>query len=286
MELSPQAFGVIAGMIHGESGIRLGVEKVYLLRHRLTPLIRAQGLSGFDQLAEKVRTQTGARMRQQVIDAITVKETRFFRDQGCFEAIAEYVLPRCAGLLDGAGKPHRRVRIWSAAGSTGQEAYSLAMLAIEFAEANAAALKDAVPFNVMGSDISEDAVNYAKAGHYSDAESHRGLSAERLRCFFRRHGTARWSVTDAVRRLVQFRMFNLLRSPESLGPFDLILCRNVLIYFDDATRRRVIRGLYGALADGGWLVLGSAESLYGLDHQFETIVRGKTILYRKAQAGG
>jgi chemotaxis protein methyltransferase CheR len=285
MELTPQTFGVIAGMIHEESGVRLGAEKAYLLRHRLAPLIREQGLSGFDELADKMRMQTGTRMRQHVIDAITVKETRFFRDQSCFEAIAEYVLPHCAGMLDGVGKPHRRARIWSAASSTGQEAYSLAMLAIEFAEANAAALKNAVPFNVMGSDISEDAVAYAKAGHYSDAEVHRGLSTERLRCFFRRHGTTRWSVTDAVRRLVQFRTFNLLRPPESLGPFNLILCRNVLIYFDDATRRRVIRGLYGALADGGWLALGSAESLYGLEHKFETIVRGKTILYRKTHAG-
>lgn len=282
MKLTPQTLGAIAGVIRDESGIDLGLDKSYLLRHRLVPLIHEHGLSGFEQLADRMKSRAGARMRQAVIDAITVKETRFFRDQGCFDAIATHAFPSLHGSHGGKSAGPSRTRIWSAAGSTGQEAYSLAILATELASA----AEHAPNVEVVGSDISETAVAYAKAGHYRDAEVHRGLSAERLRRFFRRHGSDRWSATDTLRRLVQFRTFNLLQPPASLGPFDLILCRNVLIYFNDATRRSVIRGLYGALRGNGWLVMGSAESLYGVDHRFDTIVHGKTILYRKPDRDG
>lgn len=282
MELTPQTLIALAGLIREDSGISLGPDKSYLLRHRLAPVVRNHQLAGFDQLVDRMRLRTGSALRQAVIDAITVKETRFFRDHGCFEAIAQHVLP----ALFGANRSRRRLRIWSAAASTGQEAYSLAILASEFSEAHPSTMKGAVPCTILGSDVSDEAIQRAKLGRYSDAEAHRGLSAERLRRFFHRQGEGPWSARETLRQLVQFRQFNLMKSPEMLGPFDLILCRNVLIYFDDATRRKVCRGLHTALSDGGWLVLGSAESLYGIDHRFETIVSGRSILYRRAQRDG
>jgi chemotaxis protein methyltransferase CheR len=279
MELSPQSFRELSGIIHHESGIVLGTDKAYLVRHRLEPLVRSEGLDGFDELVKKLRMRNRTGLCNVVIDAITVKETQFFRDQSCFNGLLHHVLPACALTLRNPARGRQRIRIWSAAAATGQEAYSIAMLVREFIATNADGVKEA-QFNIMGSDISAAAIESAKAGKYSNAEVQRGLSEARLQQHFHRRGE-RWIISEPVRRLVQFRTFNLLHPPTELGAFDLILCRNVLIYFDDATRRKICRGLYSVLQDGGWLVLGSAESLYGMEERFETLIQGKTILYRK-----
>jgi chemotaxis protein methyltransferase CheR len=285
MELSLHTYRELASIIRHESGIVLGPDKSYLVRHRLETLVRNQGLESFDGLVTRLKLRSGTALCHEVIDAITVKETRFFRDQGCFDGLLKLVLPTCALTLGKFGQVggRQRIRIWSAAAATGQEAYSVAMMVREFCAANADG-PDETQFSILASDISTNAIQTAKAGRYNSAEVRRGLSDSRLHRHFYQRGE-RWCVSEPVRRLVQFRTFNLLHPPADLGggggAFDLILCRNVLIYFDDATRRKICRGLYTALHDGGWLALGSAESLYGMDVRFETLIQAKSVLYRK-----
>jgi chemotaxis protein methyltransferase CheR len=275
VELAPHTFRELTQLIRAETGIVLGPEKTYLVRHRLEPLVRSEGLAGFIDLVRQLRLHPGAALRDAVIDAITVKETQFFRDPSFFDVLLEHVLPACAaGKGDGG-----RVRIWSAAASTGQEAYSVAMLVRELRAAKPGAL-DESRVSILASDISPAAIRSATTGLYDRSEVGRGLSAARLQRHFHQHGVA-WHVEDSLRRMVQFRTFNLLHASAEIGGFDLILCRNVLIYFDEAARRQVSRALFTALRDGGCLALGSAESLYGMEEQFETIMHGKSILYRK-----
>jgi chemotaxis protein methyltransferase CheR len=174
------------------------------------------------------------------------------------------------------------VRIWSAGTSTGQEAYSLAMIVREYLgspDARPRKLNDG-DFAIVACDISGEAIDAAKTGLYSQLEVERGLTETRMRRYLQRHGDG-WTVGEQLRRLVQFRTFNLLRSPAELGTFDLILCRNVLIYFDEATRAQVCRNICGALRAGGWLAIGSAESLYGTAQALEQTRFGRAFLYRK-----
>jgi chemotaxis protein methyltransferase CheR len=280
MELAASTFRELADFIRAESGITLGPEKSYLLRHRLEPLIRREGLHSFDGLIEKLRSRGRAALRDSVIDAITVKETRFFRDHAYFEALREHVLPACAALLGASPKTRHRIRLWSAATATGQEAYSLAILVREFLESRGLAAPDDGHFSILATDISTTAIESAKSALFSRTQVHSGLSDSRRQRYLHHRGE-RWIIDEPLRRMVQFRMFNLLHSPAPLGAFDLILCRNVLIYFDEPIRQRICRGLHSVLHDGGWLALGSAESIHGMDDCFETVIRGKVILYRK-----
>ena len=285
MELSRQTSQDLAEVIHRLCGLVIGQNKTYLVRHRLEPLIHRYRLDGFEQLLQRLRTRAEPELHDAVIDAITTKETSFFRDHAVFKALQQQVLPECAKRLQGAGGRRHRIRIWSAGSSTGQEAYSLAMLVCELVEADIARKLCDNHFSILASDISTTALAAAQAGRYARAEVARGLTDSLLRRHFiaeRKH----WVAGEPLRRLVRFLRFNLLHSPIELGPFDLVLCRNVLIYFDEPTQRRVCEALYGILHDGGWLVLGAAESLHGVEDRMEAIKVGKAVLYRKLQTAG
>jgi len=279
MPLSAETGRRLSELIHRLCGLVLGPNKEYLIRHRLEPLVVREGLSSYEHLLEKLSGRESARLHDAIVEAITTKETGFFRDQSLFQAIRQVVLPACVATLRSRPGHRHRIRIWSAACSTGQEAYSLAMIVRELVDNPAGGVSES-QFTILGSDISSDAIAAARAGKYQPAEVRRGLSDEMLKRYFERDGQG-WRISECVRRLVQFQRFDLMQAPRQLGAFDLILCRNVLIYFDEATRRRVCQGLRGALHAGGWLVLGAAESLFGIDDGFETIPSGKTILYRK-----
>lgn len=281
MELSHKTLHDLAKLIHQWSGLVIGQNKAYLIRHRLEPLVRSSGLNDFDGLLQRLQSRGQTKLQNAVIDAITTQETSFFRDSRFFESLAKHVLPECAAALKHAGGGRSRIRIWSAGSSTGQEAYSLAILVREFIEASNGSLKEH-HVSILASDISGEALDAAKEGIYSKAGVERGLSEPRLKRHFTRRGD-RWIVNDSLRQLVQFRHFNLMDSPEEMGMFDLVLCRNVMIYFDEATRRKLCQGLYSVLQPGGWLALGSAESLYGMVERLETVLHAKTILYRKPQ---
>jgi chemotaxis protein methyltransferase CheR len=280
MELSRETFRQLTELIHRLCGLVVGQDKAYLVRHRLEPLVRRQGLDSFEGLLQRLQARAGASLHDAIIEAITTKETSFFRDHGLFQAIEKHVLPECVKLLMNPGGKRHRIRLWSAASSTGQEAYSLAMLVRDFVQANRSQGFHENQFNILASDISSEALEVAKTGRYSRSEVARGLSEEQRQRHFHRRGDS-WILNEPVRRLVHFRQFNLLHSPAELGPFDVILCRNVLIYFDELTRRRICRALEGILHEGGWLAMGAAESLYGIDDHLEAVKIGKIVLYRK-----
>lgn len=279
MELSRQTHQALADVIHRLCGLVIGQDKGYLIRHRLEPLICREGLTSFEQLVERLQSHNSARLHDALVEAITTKETSFFRDRAFFQALQEHVLPECAATLKRSAGQRHRIRIWSAGCSTGQECYSLAMLIRDLATGDEAGLQEP-HFNILASDISADALETAKTGRYGLAEVTRGLTQPLLAHHFHHRGS-HWVVEESLRRLVQFRRFDLLHPPTDLGPFDLILCRNVLIYFDDSTRRRVCRGFYDLLQTAGYLALGSAESLFGIDVHFETVKYGRVLLYRK-----
>jgi chemotaxis protein methyltransferase CheR len=279
MELSRETGQRLSDLIHRLCGLSLGPNKNYLIRHRLGPLVRREGLGDFEQFLDRLKGRDRTRLHDAIIEAITTKETSFFRDSEFFDGLKKVVLPDCAAGLKQAPGQRRRVRIWSAACSTGQEPYSVAMLIRDFVAAHSAGPREA-EFAVLASDISGEAIEAARAGRYTRRDVDRGVSEGILARHFRRDG-AHWEVTEATRRIVQFRRFDLLQSADSLGLFDLILCRNVLIYFDEPTRRRVCEGLHSLLYPGGWLALGAAESLLGVERLFESVPVGRMLLYRR-----
>lgn len=280
MELSRETADRLSQLIHSLCGLVLGKNKDYLIRHRLEPLVLREGLSSFEQFLDRLQSRGGERLHDPIIEAITTKETSFFRDPSFFHALQEVVLPQTITNLNHlAGKRHR-IRIWSAACSTGQESYSLAMLIRDYVVANPACGVRDCDFTILASDISADSIAFAKAGRYGRSEIGRGLSNSMLARHFSSKDDA-WEVTEPLRRLVQFQRADLLQPAAQRGAFDLILCRNVLIYFDDENRRRVCDGFYASLHAGGWLAVGAAESLFGIDDRFETVQVGRAVLYRK-----
>jgi chemotaxis protein methyltransferase CheR len=273
MDLPRPTFDELRQVIRHLCGIMLSEEKAYLIRHRLEPVVRANGLAGFEELARRLRGPGGAALHDAVVEAITTGETAFFRDGHPFEAFRRHVLPDLAAR-------GRRARLWCAAAATGQEAYSVAILVHEFIEANRGRGVCEAGFSILASDVSPRALATARAAEYGRQEVARGLTAAQLARHFERRGE-RWVVRQPVRQLVEFRRANLVQPFAALGTFDAIFCRNVLIYFDEDTRRRVCGQLRAALADGGWLLLGSAENLYGLDGGLESVRLGDTLLYRR-----
>ncbi len=293
MQLSPATFAAFADLVHDTTGIALGSDKAYLLQHKLEPLAKANGLASFDELLQRLRaTGPASPLRVDFIDAVTIHETSFFRDPEVYAAIGSQVLAPALTeqAIAARGRPFR---IWSAATSTGQEAWSIAMLA---AECLPPRWRGADVVSVLGTDISEHALATAQAGRYTAKELARGVSAERSgRHFARPAPGGEATVSDVLRSLVRFRQLNLIERPLALGSFDLVLCRNVLIYFDDATRATVVRAMAELLVPGGVLVLGAAESLYGLPDQpspgtspvarlFEAEYFPRAILYRRVAA--
>ena len=279
MQLSPQTLQKLTRLIQQWTGLALGPDKEYLIRHRLAPVVRGCGFGGYDELLLRLQAGDANRIQDAVIEAITTKETSFFRDPWLFDTLLRHVIPEVADRRKRDQGSFRTIRICSAGTSTGQEAYSLAMLVREFLDSALGKLAEA-DFNITALDISGEAIDAAKMGVYSRMEIERGLSESRLQRFFQPQGDG-FRVIEPLRRRVQFRTFNLLRSTAELGAFDLILCRNVLIYFDPATRGQVCRALCTALREGGWLAVGSAESLYETGIELDPIKLDRALLYRK-----
>lgn len=260
--LPPATLAGLIEIIHLETGIALGPDKHYLFQHRIAPLLKAHHLVSFDQLLARLRSRAGTdSLRADLIDAIANHETSFFRDPEVFATIASHAIAPALAELARAAR-QRPMRIWSAATSTGQEAWSLAILVAEIL----GPMRSPQPLvSILATDISPHTLEVARRGRYSARELARGVSEQRVRARFRPlPGGTEFVVHDALREFVQFRTFNLLAAPTTLGQFDLILCRNVLIYFDEETRARVVHAIADALVPGGHLVLGAAESLFGL----------------------
>lgn len=247
------AYAQIVALIKARSGIALGSGKRYLLETRLQTMMQREGCTGLDALAAKLQRNT--LLAQEAAEALTTNESLFFRDRKPFDALRDHVLPRLA-TARGAGST---LRIWSAAASTGQEAYSIAMTAADLGPRLAGTRVE-----ILGTDLSREVLIRAREGLYSQFEVQRGLPMQMLVKHFAKDGPL-WRIKPELRARVSFREWNLLDDPASLGRFDVIFCRNVLIYFDEATKIRVLTQLARQLAPDGLIFLGGAETLLGLD---------------------
>jgi chemotaxis protein methyltransferase CheR len=284
MHLSPAAFNDIRNAVHDLCGIVIAEEKQYLVKARLEPILRTNGLVSYESLVEQLKKSDALLLREQIIEAITTNETSFNRDGHPFDALRTSILPELAGrLLERTATtrlPQSKVRIWCAAVATGQEAYSVAMAVADFLTARAVPGLKLEHFSILATDISRNTLITAREARYSTTELERGLTADQRARFLRQENEA-WIVDGTLRRMVEFRRINLVQPLPDLGTFDLILCRNLLIYLDDATRRRVCHGLHSALDPRAILMIGAAESLYGVTDAFATERFGNTVVYRK-----
>ena len=254
-------FEFLATMLKKRSGLVLTVDKAYLLESRLMPVARKQGLKDLDHLVQTVRTQGRQDLIRAVTEAMTTNESLFFRDMKPFDQMREIILPQM--LRTRAAKRH--FRIWCAACSSGQEPYSLAMLLKE-AESQIAGWK----VDIVATDISVEMLDKAKAGVYSQFEVQRGLPVKLLVKYFTQNGD-KWTLDPKIRQMVQYREFNLLEDPAALGKFDIVFCRNVLIYFDQETKRGVLERVSRLMPEDGILYLGGAETVLGVTDRFKPV---------------
>ena len=247
-------FTLLQRFVRDHAGLALEEEKRYLIESRLQPVMRDEKIQSLDVLAQKLLSDPRSDLATLVIEALTINETSFFRDRALFTAFAERLLP----ALIAEKKDQRRLRVWCAGCSTGQEPYSLAMLIDEQA-------RDLSGWQVeiVATDLSASVVENARRGIYSQFEVQRGLPVKMLLRYFTQQGDS-WRISDYLRAKISFRAQNLMNVPRDAGKFDIIFCRNVLIYFDVATKRQVLGRLAGALAPAGYLVLGAAERVGGL----------------------
>lgn len=277
MRLSPTTFEELGQSIHSLCGLVLGPDKTYLIHHRLEPLMRQQGITSFEGLCIRLRQADSAVLRDALVEAITTRETSFFRDRHVFDAFRREALPAALGRQAGERGRAPALRAWCAGVSTGQEAYSLAMLLHGYAARPGAA------WSVLASDISASALEIARRAAYRLADLRRGLTPAEVHRHFEPWG-ALWRVRPPIRKQVEFRRTNLIQPFQGLGSFDAIFCRNVLIYFDERARRAICHQFASMLPPGGWLVLGAAENLYGISNAFESVRCGGATLYRKRPA--
>lgn len=278
--MTPQSFSCLAGLLREGSGLVIGPDKHYLLETRLAPIMKAHGLRDLDALADRLRPPrapagpaTG--LAAAVIEAMTTNESFFFRDDKPFTHFRTAALPQ----LHKARPPGARLRVWSAAASSGQEAYSLAMILAE----NQALLAGR-QVEILGTDISREQLARAREGLYSQFEVQRGLPMQYLVKYFTKEGS-NWRVKPAIRAMAGFREWNLLADPRPLGQFDVVFCRNVLIYFDQPTKARVLEGIARQLAPDGLLYLGGAETVLGITRRFAA-VPGERGVYQTSRDVG
>lgn len=252
-------FDEVAILVKARSGLDLGPEKVYLVDTRLAAIARRLGVRGYAALVPQLRTDRA--LQDEVVEALTTNETLFFRDTKPFDHLRTVALPR----LHAHRPPGMPLRIWSAAASTGQEAYSLAMMVSEMGPA----LKGRA-VQILGTDLARAPLARAREGIYSPFEVQRGLPPRMLIKYFTRSPDG-WQIIKPIRDMAEFREWNLLRDPSPLGRFDVVFCRNVLIYFDAPTKARVLDMLASRLAPGGLLYLGGAETINGLGGAFRAV---------------
>ena len=266
-EILPENYRFLQAHVYSQVGIVLENNKGYLFESRLAPIVKQFSLGSINALCELLVSKRNPEIGQQVVEAMTTNETYFFRDPGQYEAIRSVLLPR----LKDERQATRKLRFWSAASSTGQEAYSLAMLLLE------EGLKD-WDVQILGTDFSSKVVDRARSANYQQIEVNRGLPAALLIKHFCRSGME-WQLNEPVRRMAHFQTIDLRNSMRTLGPFDLVFCRNVMIYFDNETKRKIMTALHSTLFRGGWLLLGGAESAFGLDDLFERKTVGNVTVY-------
>jgi chemotaxis protein methyltransferase CheR len=269
MTLAMTSFDWVRNLVHRESAIVLQPGKEYLVEARLLPIARQLGLADVGALVDQVRSRPDPDRMRRIVEALTTNETSWFRDGDPFTALTSTVMPQLLAAR-GAGE---RLQIWSAACSSGQEPYTIAML-----------LEDSLPgaasrVSITATDLSREMVARTRAGRFSQLEVNRGLPAPMLVRHFTRAGTE-WEVSPALRRMVTATECNLAAPLPRMGPFDVVYLRNVLIYFDLPTKQSILRRVRDLMRPDGWLFLGAAETTLGVDDKWERVVLGRSSAYR------
>ena len=267
--MTPLELEFLGRFLKERSGLVLVGDKSYLIESRLMPVARKHNLPGLSAVMAQLRAGN-VQIESEVVEAMTTNETFFFRDKIPFDLFTETMLP----AMKQARAAQRRLRIWCSACSTGQEPYSLAMILEE-----QAANFPGWDFEILATDISGEVLTKAKAGKFSQFEVQRGLPIQLLVKYFEQVGDL-WEISPKLRAKIQFRPINLLRDFSLLGTFDIIFCRNVLIYFDEATKIDVLKRLAGSVASDGFLVLGAAETVVGLCDRFKSVPEKRGLYVR------
>ena len=270
-KITPDNYRFLCQAVYQDSGIVLDDLKSYLVEARLIPVAKSEGATSLDALCNLIRATNGNRVRNKVVEAMTTNETLFFRDVSPFDALRTTLIPEMREALD----YKRPLRLWSAACSSGQEPYSIAMLWLEMG----LYLREV---EILGTDLSEEMLAKAEEGRFLQLEVNRGLPAKYLVKYFTRHNLE-WQIKPELRAMVKWRKFNLKDNLHALGHFDIVLCRNVLIYFDIEAKRRILNQIKQTLQPGGYLVLGSSETTLNLDDTFARRKVGRAILYQKPE---
>lgn len=264
MSANAPQFGFIRSFLYEHLAIQVGADKDYLIESRLTPVLRQHQLADFSALVQRLRGNARDALASDVLDAMTTNETYFFREQTLFDALVKDMLP----ALMRARAASRRIQIWSAACSSGQEPYSLAMHIRE----RLPQLRD-WHTHIVATDISPSCLAQARSGVYRQLEVNRGLPAPYLLKYFTRNGLD-YTLKDEIRQAVEFRSLNLIGNwPIDIKP-DLVLMRNVLIYFDQQVKATILGKVRQVLAPDGYLVLGAAETTLNVDAAFERVTQG------------
>jgi chemotaxis protein methyltransferase CheR len=265
--MSAQIIQRVIDFIRRQAGIVLTPEKAYFVEARLAPVIREERLSSLDELLGKAEAGD-RRLNSRIVDALTTNETFFFRDRQPFDHFRDVIIPE----LHQRRSPEKAIRIWCAACSSGQEPFSLVMILDE--------LRSKIgnrQVEIVATDISEAILSKAKAGLFNQFEVQRGLPTKLLLQYFTKTGD-NWKISDDVVRRVNFQKFNLMEDPRSFGTFDVVFCRNVLIYFDRATRSKVFDRIASRIAPDGFLLLGGAESTFGVTERFVSHPKERMLL--------
>ncbi|GAA3871775.1 protein-glutamate O-methyltransferase CheR [Saccharothrix violaceirubra] len=267
MSLTPSQFAWIAEMVERAAAIVLAPGKEYLVESRLRRLATQAGFDSIDALVLAAQRNSPPSLRHELVQAMTVNETSWFRDRDPFAALTDVALPEIV-----RDTPRGPLRIWSAACSSGQEAYSVAILLDKAGMSGRG-------YEILATDLSEEMVTKTREGRYNQLEVNRGLPASDLVTYFERQG-AEWRVNDRLRSHVTTRRLNLAEALPPMQKFDVVFLRNVLIYFNLDTKRAVLNRIRQALKPGGWLLLGAAETTVGIDADFERVPAGRTAIYR------
>ena len=256
--MRPDDFDYICQMLRERSGLVLNKDKGYLLESRLMPVAQRRGLTGLDALIAELRTGGDENLKVEVTEAMTTNESFFFRDDHVFTGFRDSILPR---MME-ARAAQRHIRIWCAAASSGQEPYTIAMILKE-----AGAKLDGWRCEIIGTDLSNDILEKANDGIYSQFEVQRGLPVQLLVKYFEKDGQM-WQISPEIKSMVRYREFNLLDDMSMLGSFDIVFCRNVLIYFDQGTKGEILGRIAQLMPADGTLILGGAETVIGISEKF------------------
>ena len=259
--MTPLEYDYLRRLLKERSGLVLSADKQYLVESRLLPLARRAGLAGLSGLVQTLKGPNAEPLTVEVVEAMTTNESFFFRDKMPFEHFRDAIMP----ALLAARAAQRRIRIWCAAAATGQEPYSLAMALKEMGKATAGWRID-----IVATDLSTEVLEKAKAGIYSQFEVQRGLPIALLIKYFAQIGDT-WQIAPEIRAMVQYRPLNLLADFAHLGVFDVVFCRNVLIYFDQPTKVGVLDRIARITERDGYLALGAAETVVGLTDSFKPV---------------